>query len=126
MKLQEVITKMVAASMADMARNGQNPSNTSAHCMGCAIGALRPLIKTLFDEHVTYQDRLLFSLLLTGSCAEIELEGDNIRQVITVSPKNLSEALDLFQKLTSRDISLGLPPNFIAFARGTSQQHVLN
>lgn len=82
----------------------------------CIVGAAMPMINNLFAGG-TIQERLLFSLVLAGTCTTLTKEdNDNFGCRIEVKPETLTEAFNTFTRLTGVDIRPHLPKPMVDFA----------
>lgn len=74
------------------------------------------------------QERLLFTLVLTGACATVYEDGNSEQgqygMTINVCPKTLNEAFRKFTLLTGSDIRKYLPQPMLDFAAQEKYSHL--
>lgn len=126
------ISEITARAMLE-AKGASMAANAAIQCVAAA--ALVPAL-SMFDPRrndLTLRERLLFTLILAGSCiTEVELEGIHDYQEalscgdltlgVEISPANLLDALATYTKLTGICVEKFLPPAMVQFAN--SQQTV--
>lgn len=115
-KAEQIIADATTKEMED---NGMQhgPNGAIAAATRCIVAAAGPLCASLFSDKVPSQDRLLFTLILTGACANFTVESHDafhhgVECEVSVGPKMFQEALDVYQRMTGKDMSGGLPPGF--------------
>lgn len=120
-KIQRLTMKAGIAA-ANAAKSGGRASPTASATIQCIVAAAKPLTH-IFDDNsrVTLQEKLLFTLVLAGSCSTLTDEGELGEGLeIEISPRNISSALDTYKKIMDRDLTYTLCPalqHFVAQAR---------
>lgn len=112
-----VVTAKIAEIAQEHAESQDNPAGATSAVIECMVAAAAPLISGLFSGG-TIQERLLFSLVMAGSCASIhQHDSDNFFGLqVDISPETLNEAFNTYTKLTGSDIKQFLPKPMLDFA----------
>lgn len=99
-----------------LASQRKGASASASAIMECTVGALEPMIQRMFSGG-TLQERLLFSLVLTGACCSLEEKREDAHGLtVHVCPENLREAFRLYTTLTGKSIQSYLPTQMVQFA----------
>lgn len=110
------IPNSIAEMSAQYATGRENATGSASAVMECIVAATSPLVGALFTGG-TLQERLLFSLIMAGACAHL---GDHSKEdyslTISVTPDTIREAINVYQRLTSKDIRPYLPQPMLKFA----------
>ena len=103
---------------SDLLATRKGASACTSAILECVTGAAIPLVIGLSnDEGLSIQDKLLFTLVLTGACVHLDnASEDEFGMRVSVTPANVTEAFRVYQLITGRDIKPYLPASMVEFA----------
>ena len=115
--LEPKVATIIGAS-SDLLATRKGASACTSAVLECVTGAAIPLVMGLSnDEGLSVQDRLLFTLVLTGACVHLDdASHTDLGMHISVTPETVTEAFRTYQLLTGRDIKPYLPASMVEFA----------
>lgn len=121
-KASSKITAGIAQVSRELAARRKGPAQSISAAIECMVAAASPLVSAMFDGG-TMQERLLFTLVLAGSCASLKDHGsEEFGLEVEVCPKTIGDAISIYSQITGHDIKPHLPPAMTKFA----ESRVLN
>ncbi len=108
----------IMQASSDLLATRKGATACTSAILECVTGAAIPLVIGLSnDEGLSIQDRLLFTLVLTGACVHLaDASQTELGMQVSVTPENVTEAFRVYQLITGRDIKPHLPGPMVEFA----------
>lgn len=115
------MTARFAAGEAARSNKSAKASPTAAAIMQCVTAAACPMFG-IFEGDISEQDKLLFTLVLTGACTTLH-ERDNDGATgceVEICPDNIRSAVSIYKKLTGKDVVPYLNESLASFLKAAS------
>jgi hypothetical protein len=108
----------IMQASSDLLATRKGATACTSAILECVTGAAIPLVMGLSnDEGLSVQDRLLFTLVLTGACVHLDdASHTDLGMHVAITPETVTEAFRVYQLLTGRDIKPFMPPSMVEFA----------